>query len=679
MADSKGNVRLVKVETSLGQGVFRLCRLSGTEELGRLYAYTVELESRDQGLKLDKVLGEHMTVTIEMAQPGDPPRYFHGLVSEFAHLGSRGDQAVYQATLRPWLWFLTRTADCRIFQAMSVPKIIEKVFSDHGFSDFEISLRGKYPEWEYCVQYRETDFNFVSRLMEQEGIYYYHKHQKGKHVLVLVDDPTAHAAYPGCKEIPYKLDTPGVLLHGDCISHWTVVQSIQPGRYATTDYNFQKPKAGMAAVDKISRSHGYSSMEVFDYPGEYDEMNEGEGYARIRLQELQVPHETAQGQGNARGVAVGHLFSLTDCPRQDQNREYLVTSASYRLVDTAYESGAGGGDVSYDVSFAVSPSRAHFRSARVTPKPVVQGAQTARVVGPGGEEIYTDKYGRIKVQFHWDREGKGNESSSCWMRVSTAWAGATWGMVHVPRIGHEVIVSFLEGDPDQPLVTGSVYNANMMPPYELPNAGMVSGIKTNTTPGGGGYNELSMDDTKGKELITIHGQFDMATTVEHDRRTNVGNNRTESIGKDETITVGADRTESVGKDEKISIKKNRTESVGESENITIGKDQTLLVDNNRTIDVGKDENVTIGKTQSLTITDARKTSVGQDDALSVGKKLVIDAGDQISITTGSASIVMKKDGTITIKGKNITLDGTGKINVKASGDVVIKGSKVTQN
>jgi type VI secretion system secreted protein VgrG len=342
-------------------------------------------------------------------------------------------------------------------------------------------------------------------------------------------------------------------------------------------------------------------------------------------------------------------------------------------------------------------AKAPFRPARVTPKPIVQGAQTAIVVGKAGDEIYTDEHARVKVQFHWDRQGKNDENSGCWIRVAQTWAGKQWGAIHIPRIGQEVIVDFLEGDPDKPIITGRVYNGANMPPYDLPANKTQSGVKSRSSKEGtpANFNEIRFEDKKGSEQLFIHAEknqdievendethwvgHDRTKTVDNDETTHVKGNRTETVDKDESITIAGTRTESVDKTETITIAKSRTESVGESESVSISKDQQLTVGGSRTRDVTKDETITIGKKQQNSIGDARTTSVAKDDTLDVGKKLTIDAGDQITLQTGSASITMKKDGTIQIKGKDITIEGSGKINVKASSDVVIKGSKIQQN
>jgi type VI secretion system secreted protein VgrG len=377
----------------------------------------------------------------------------------------------------------------------------------------------------------------------------------------------------------------------------------------------------------------------------------------------------------------------------------------FTLPTDNYDGGAAGGDGEFSMSIEAVDAKSPYRPARVTPKPVVQGSQTAVIVGPSGEEIYTDEHARVKVQFHWDRYGKLDENSSCWMRVSQGWAGKTWGMIHIPRIGQEVIVSFLEGDPDQPIITGRVYNGDNMPPYELPANKTQSGIKTRSSKGGAAanFNEIRFEDKKGSEQLFIHAEknqdievendethwvgHDRKKTIDNDELTLVKGNRGETVEKNESITIKGNRTETVEKDESISITKNRAEDVCENENVTIGKNQSLTVEknqtlnvrDNRTADVGKDENITIGKKQDVSVGDARSVTVGKDDSLSVGKKLAITAADQISLTTGSASIIMKKDGTIQIKGKDITIEGSGKIGIKASSDVTIKGSKVNQN
>lgn len=526
--------RGLKLESPLGEDL--VCRsFSGQEKLGRLFDYHLDLLSLNRDIQFKDIVGQKVTVIMELH--GDTERYFNGYVTEFRYVGTSGQFANYQATVKPWLWFLTRTADCRIFQKQKVPDIIKAVFDDNSMTDVDIRLRGSYREWPYCVQYRETDFNFVSRLMEQEGIYYYFEHTKGKHTLVLADGLAAHQPFPDFAEVPYFPPDPNqALREEDHIQHWSVSQSIVPGKYAITDFDFEKPKVDLTAKLAQSREHAYPipDHEIFDYPGEYSEISHGDAYVERKLQELQSQHERVQAGGNARGMAAGCLFTLSNYPRADQNREYLIVSVSHHIeIDPLETSGAGGEDF-YHCQLEVMDSSETYRSERITPKPIVQGPQTAIVVGPSSEEIYCDEYGRVKVQFHWDRYGKKDENSSCWVRVSQVWAGKTWGGIHIPRIGQEVVVSFLEGDPDQPLITGRVYNADNMPPYDLPANKTQSGLKSRSTKKGTGkdFNEFRFEDKKDKEEIYLHAEKDLTTVVENHERRQTYNTRKAVIGSD---------------------------------------------------------------------------------------------------------------------------------------------------
>jgi type VI secretion system secreted protein VgrG len=702
--EAKQANRSIVVTSPLGEDVLLFHSMNVNERLGRLFQFDLDLLSNDPEIKLQDILAQNVTVRYQRSDGEN--RYFNGFVSQFSQAGMHGNLFVYRATLRPWFWFLTRTADCRIFQNKTVPDIIKEVFRDEGFSDFEDSLSGTYREWDYCVQYRETDFNFISRLMEQEGMYYFFKHEDGKHTLVLSDSISAHETVPGYEEVPFYPPEQSERRERDHISDWSLNQIVQPGAYALNDYDFKKPKANLEVKSTVSRDHDQSEFEIYDYPGEYKESGDGDGYVRARIEELQSQHEEVQGAGNVAGLMTGCLFKLVNYPRDDQNREYLITSASYNLGPQEYESDvAKGSDSIFSCSISAIDKQQAFRAPRITPKPSVQGPQTATVVGKDGEEIWTDKYGRVKVQFHWDRYGEENENSSCWVRVSHPWAGKNWGAVAIPRIGQEVIVSFIEGDPDQPIITGRVYNDDNMHPYELPANATQSGVKTRSSKEGtpDNFNEIRFEDKKGEEEVYIHAEKDQNNVVENDETTSVGNDRSETVGNDETISIGNNRTEDVGKNESITIGENRTESVGKNESISIGenrtedvgKNESISIGENRTVDVGKNESISIGDSQTISIAkdqsedigealtlnigDKRTTQVAKDDVLDVGKNLTMVAGDQITLKTGKASIVMKKDGTVTIKGKDIKVDGSGAINIKASKNVVIKGSKILQN
>lgn len=758
--------RTFELTTPLGKDVLLFHGLTASEELGRLGDYQLDVLSEKVDIALDKILGQRVTVKMEL--PNDASRYFTAYVVRFSQAGMHGRYHRYFATLKPWLWFLSRTADCRIFQEQTAPQIIKKIFEDCPLADFKLELTGNYRTREYCVQYRESDFNFVSRLMEEEGIYYYFRHTASSSTLVLADSKAAHSPFAGYKELRFIPPDVTARPEEEYVAGWQLQRAVQSGKYVIDDFDFQKPSVELQTKTLQKRDYTNSEDEVYDYPGGYIVKGDGEHYVQTRLDELQAQFDIAQGSSDARGIATGHLLTLTNHPRKDQNREYLITAATHTLQSNQYESGEAGG-AEYHGSFTVMPSKEIFRPTRSTPHPAVQGPQTAIVVGPSGDEIYTDKYGRVKVQFHWDRLGEKNENSSCWMRVSHPWAGKNWGMIAIPRIGQEVIVDFLEGNPDQPIITGRVYNAEQMPPYDLPANMTQTGIKTRSSKGGSGanFNEIRFEDKKGSEQLFIHAEknqdievendethwvgHDRTKTIDHDETTHVKHDRTETVDNNETITIGVNRTEKVGSNENITIGSNRTETVGSNETITIGSNRTesvgsneaITIGSNRTITVGGSETATValqrthavgvnetiavgaaqeiavGAAQSITVGAAqsvsvganqsvnvganrsidvgsklatnvgadesrkvgggRSTDIGKDDALKIAKNLTIDAGDSITITTGSASITMKKDGTITIKGKDITIEGSGAIDVKASKNITMKGQKILQN
>ncbi|TEH31246.1 type VI secretion system Vgr family protein [Pseudomonas aeruginosa] len=734
--------RLVQVDCPLGPDVLLLQRMEGREELGRLFAYELHLVSENPNLPLEQLLGKPMSLSLEL--PGGSRRFFHGIVARCSQVAGHGQFAGYQATLRPWPWLLTRTSDCRIFQNQSVPEIIKQVFRDLGFSDFEDALTRPYREWEYCVQYRETSFDFISRLMEQEGIYYWFRHEQKRHILVLSDAYGAHRSPGGYASVPYYPPTLGHR-ERDHFYDWHMAREVQSGSLSLNDYDFQRPGARLEVRSNIARSHAAADYPLYDYPGEYVQSQDGEQYARNRIEAIQAQHERVRLRGVVRGIGAGHLFRLSGYPRDDQNREYLVVGAEYRVVQELYETGSGGAGSQFESELDCIDASQSFRLLPQTPVPVVRGPQTAVVVGPKGEEIWTDQYGRVKVHFHWDRHDQSNENSSCWIRVSQAWAGKNWGSMQIPRIGQEVIVSFLEGDPDRPIITGRVYNAEQTVPYELPANATQSGTKSRSSKGGtpANFNEIRMEDKKGAEQLFIHAEknqdievendethwvgHDRTKTIDHDEtvhvkhdrtetadnnetitigvdrtekvgnneKISIGANRTEDVGSNETISIGVDRTEKVGSNEKISIGANRTEdvgndetisiganrseSVGNNETISIGADRSESVGANETIDIGGNQSTSIGKNESRSVGQGRDTSVGKDDSLDVGKSFTLNAGDSITLVTGAASIRMKKDGSIVISGKNITIDGSGAINVKADKNVVVKGRKILQN
>src|SRR5882757_7765403 len=627
--------RRITLHSVLGPDQLLIKDATVREELGRLSMMDLDLLSPDENLALDDLLGRGFS--LELVLDGDKSRFFHGIVAECSQTGRLGRYARYSARVVPWLWLLTRTSDCRIFQQKSVPDIIKAVFREHGTSDFKDSLSGSYSPRDYCVQYMETDFDFVSRLMEEEGIYYFFKHEQDKDTLVLCDSAGAHHATPGCEKVAYYPPSDNVVREEDIINHWLLSHSMQSGKLTHTDFDFIKPRTSLLAQAATAGTYPKSDAEVFAYPGGYLVVGDGTNYAKRRLEALQQQHERVVGSGNVRALAVGGLFTLENYPREDQNREYLVVATVHHFGGTDYESGVSHGMADVTVSFDAVPSKQPYRSPLTTRRARVAGPQTAIVVGPGGEEIYTDKYGRVKVQFHWDRVGKRDENSSCWVRVSQAWAGKNWGSIHIPRIGQEVIVSFLEGDPDRPIITGRVYNAAEMPPYDLPANQTQSGIKSRSSKGGSpaNFNELRFEDKMGSELLTIHAEKDQEISVEHDEAHSVGHDRTKSIVHDETTKVGHDRTETVGNNETITIGVNRTEKVGANETITIGANRTISVGKNESATVALMRTHTVGINEAITVGAAQEIAVGAAQTITVGAMQAITVGAVQSTNVGA--------------------------------------------
>ncbi|TGV14984.1 type VI secretion system tip protein VgrG [Mesorhizobium sp. M8A.F.Ca.ET.173.01.1.1] len=772
------NERATVVQTPVGAEL-TFTHLVGRDEISRCFAYTVGFVSPSSEIDPLKMLGGMVSVEGE----SDPERWFSGLVSEFRLTRIEDRLAYYEAVVRPWLWFLGNVTDCRIFQNMTAVEIVEKIFSKYGTAKFEKRLQGSYPSREYCVQYDESDLDFVQRLLEHEGIFYFFEHDEGKHTLVLCDAMSKLKPAPGYEKIPYNFEGQGSRRDVEYITEWIPGSSVRPGAYAHTDYDFQKPGADLMAKSAQPFSHKEASGENYRQPGAHLDVGRGDTLAGIRREELQAVHQRITAVGTVRGLHSGCTFKLESFPRDDQNQEYLVVSAEYRLFDPGYRTQNEAHSENYKIVLGVAPTALPYRAPRITARPIMRGPQTATVVGPSGEEIFTDKYARVKVQFHWDRLGKKNENSSCFVRVSQTWAGSGWGFIQIPRIGQEVIVDFLEGDPDLPIITGRVYNASQMPPYGLPGNATQSGWKSNSSKGGGGYNELMFEDKAGSELVNFQAQKDHDLLIKHDRTKlvqhdqsdridhdakhsvghnldeDVGNNKTVKVGVDQTTNIGSNDTETVGKNrsltvganETIGIGSNSSETIGSNHSQTVGIVQTVTVGAARidtvgasetrsvggpqentigstrsvtvgaaqshtigasdswnisasqSIEIGADQGIKIGGAQMAEITKTRKTEIGVDDstqvagahelkvgkkslvqiaddsAFNVGKNYTLEAKDSITLKCGSAEIIMKKDGTINIKGKDISIDASGKISGKASGDIQFKGSKIHQN
>ena len=690
--------RQMSIDTPLGKDVLLLAGFQGTEAISRLFSFELDLLSENNTIAFEDIIGKRVLITVQLTKG---KRHFQGMICRFSQAaGQETDGRLrlsrYRATFVPWTWLLTRTSDSRIYQNLSVPEIVEKIFKEKGFTDFSMEVQEQHDKREFCVQYRESDFNFISRLMEDEGIYYYFTHDQNTHTMVIADTPGKHKKLPSSVR-HYRVSN--VPIGEDTISTLEKFQEVQAGKYTLNDFNFEIPGTSLKASVDSQQKLGPGEREMYDFPGGYSAKASGDKLARIRMEEEEVRITTLRGSGNCREFTSGFRFKLTNAYRPDiSDKEYLLTAVEHKAV----QGWEGEGEVDYRNSFTCIPFTVPFRPPLVTAKPFIHGTQTAIVVGKKGDEIYTDKYGRIKVQFHWDREGKKDENASCWMRVGQIWAGQGWGSVWIPRVGHEVIVSFMEGDPDQPLITGSVYDGTNMPPYPLPADMNKSTIKSNSTKGGGGFNELRFDDTKGSEEVYLQGQKDWNILIKNDKSQTIGVDDKLSVGSNQSITIGVNRTEAVGNDESITIGSNKSEtvtinktetigvakeltiggayqvSVGAAMNETVGGIKAEEIGVNKTVAIAKNSSETIGGQMSVSVAKDLTEKVGGQHAEQVtkeyslkAKKITLTADDEVTIKTGSASIIMKKNGDITIKG--------GKININGSGDITMKGSKIIQN
>ncbi len=674
----------------------RVAAFTGVEAVSEPFQFSLELVSTDSGIEFDKVVGQAGLLTVAGADGN--LRHVNGIVSRFEERQQGRRFTTYFAELVPWIVRLGLRAKCRIHQKETVEEIVTKVLEEAGLATdrFRFDLKGKIPKREYCVQYRETDLAFISRLLEEEGIFYYFEHSKEEHVLVLIDDVATTGTIAGAADVPFHVLS-GQAAADEHVFDFRMAQEVRTGAVRHRDFDFATPSKSLEAHEQADIE---DDLEVYDYPGRYanpdnkaKDEDEARRLAKVRLEELRSVRLEGGGESVCRRFVPGYCFSLEGHPRPDDklprfNTEYLLL----RLLHTgsqpqAREEEAGEGGFSYSNSFECVPTETAYRPPRLTPSPRIRGVQTAVVVGPSGEEIYTDEHGRVKVQFHWDRDGKNDENSSCWIRVSQGWAGPGWGAMFIPRIGQEVIVDFEEGDPDRPIITGRVYHGTNKPPYPLPDDKTKSTVKSDSSPGSGGSNEIRFEDKKGSEEVYVHAQKDENIVVENDKSENVGhdetitigNDRTETVTANETLSVGQDRSRTVSKNETVTVTLMRTHTVGVNEAITVGAAQEVTVGAARTLTVGAVQATTIGANHSVDVGASESTTVAKDRSVKVGKNMTLDAGDQIVFKTGKASITMKKDGTIVIAGKDITIKGSGKINVKASKNVVIKGKKILEN
>ncbi|HJS50626.1 MAG TPA: type VI secretion system tip protein TssI/VgrG [Pyrinomonadaceae bacterium] len=666
--------RVLKLTTPLGKDFLLIDSIDGSEAISSLFSYQVKVRHQEDSetspptvVKPEDILGQKVSVEV-VQRDGTTRRHFHGIVSRFSQ-GNRDERwfTSYAMEVVPQLWLLTKSHRSRIFQHLNVKEILEKVLEG---LDLKLQLQRTYQPKNYCVQYRESDFDFASRIMEEEGIYYYFTHTADSHKMIIADKPDSHVDCPSKSSIDFVAENTGESLT-PVVHNWASDYQLQTAKIEFRDYHFQLPDKKLEAPRPSSNTNGNKGTEFYDWPGGYakrfDGIDKGGGDQDAKLQKvfedsaqvaqsavdaLDVRHKTYRGVSDCVSFTAGHKFTIDKLPIKDDNREYVVTSLMFHGEQSPdYTSARNELDRPLQNQFECIHSKfPPFRPQHVTPKPTVYGPETAEVVGPAGEEIFTDKYGRVKVQFHWDREGRKDGDSSCWIRVGTLWAGKQWGVIHIPRIGQEVIVDFIGGDPDQPIIVGSVWNPQTMPPYELPANKTQSGVKSRSSKSGtpDNFNEFRFEDLKGKEEVYLHAEKDFNIVVEHDETRLVMHDRMKTVNNDETSVIKHDRTETVQNDETIEIWKNRTEAVGENETIDVGK--------NRTHNVAGDQTKSVGKNDTLTVTQSKKAEVGDKYELIVTNE-INESSKKIVITAGVELILQGPGGQIKIHAGGVDITG----------------------
>lgn len=635
--------RELSIKTPLGDDALLLRSLIGHESISQLFRFDLDLLSENDSIPFSDIVGQNVTVSIRLAN--DSKRAWNGVISRFSQGAKFSRFTHYRAEMVPWLWFLTRTADCRIFQKKTVPDIVQRTFRDLGFFDYSLRLYGKFGEREYCVQYRETDFNFISRLLEEHGIYYFFEHEEGKHTLVLANPPAAHKPCPQQPSVRYLPS--GSLREDDVIWRCDVDEQVVPGSFAHADYSFLTPQTNL-----FTQLSGPNSFEVYDYPGIFKDLGEGDTVARIRLEEQTACSVVLRGESGCRAFSTGYQFELKDHYRSDLNGDYLLTSVTHSAkISLNYETGAevSNDEVTYTNKFECIPVAVIYRPPRVTPRPRIHGCQTAAVVGPPGEKIFPDDNGRVKVQFHWDREGKHDDNSSCWIRVSQPWAGSGWGGMFIPHVGQEVVITYEEGDPDRPLLTGRLYNTATMPYIPLP-AG-----KTKSVISDHGGNELIMEGDDGKQQIRIGSPkqntfitigaanspegFNLGSAA-HMKRTLGGDEMLNAAGN-QLAEIAGNVTNTTGGSKSAAIAGRRSTAVGGSSTEFVGGSGTSVISGRNSINVGGKRSEVIGGAHSIS-----------------NPKMSINSRSKYSVVAGSK---------LDEKAPAIRVNGTSKIDVKSGG------------
>jgi type VI secretion system secreted protein VgrG len=643
-------------------------KFSGTEQIDELFKFELELITENALIATEDMLGKNVTIGIRH-RDGVTFRYFNGHLSHFSPIRTEGRLAIYSAELVPWVWFLTLSNGCKIYQDKTVPQVIDDTFSRYSYRDYDTSgIREVHKPWENCCQYQESAWDFVARLMEIEGIYYYFKHENGKHTLMLVDNMAALVPCPYQSTFRYEhqLGT-GAYRTEDTIFSSDLRKVVKPNVYQNNDSNFRIYQNPLKDKRKVQRDTGVDrDIDRYFYPANVEWPGEPSDYAMLRIEEQEHDHTVGSGSGNCRAMTPGYRFDLTDHDRTEQNINYLIVKVTHSGQEGTFVAGANSQEAIYTNSFAAHPSSITYRPHLDTDEPQIASLQTATVVGPAGEEIYTDKYGRVRVKFHWDLSpGDDSGASSCWMRVAQQWAGPNFGYIWIPRVGMEVVVQFINGDPDRPLITGCVYN-NLNPvPYPLPANKEWSGIKTRSTKGGSqnNYNEIRLVDSIGNELFRMQAEKDFHLFVKNDR--------TEYILKDRFLDVVGDKHEKIEGDKYVTVQKGLQEEVQKDVKVKVGGDATLSIKGDQTEEAKGDKNITVdgdfaedikGDTSihnegdyDQKVDGDGKLTIDGDLHIKSNGKLVIEASNGFTMKCGDAFIDIS-NGVVSIQGTRILLN-----------------------
>jgi len=726
--------RLVRMKGPLDAKKMVLLRAEVDEGLSQIGKSDIQFISPDHDIKLSDVVGKRMSLEIDDEEGNT--RYWQGYCSHCAYEGKFGGQALYRAEMRTTLWFLTLGNNCRIFQEMTPLEVIKQVLKEAKVTDIKDSTTATYGQRVYIVQYRESDFEFISRLMEEEGIYYFFTHDATKDTLVLADSSSAHKSFEhGAEKLEFHFKEDEYQRDQDHVFEWKSAEAVRTGKVSMTDYDFERPTADLMSVTPMPKgTHSFKDVEYYDYPGHHLTAEDGKTRTKVRAQGFAAEFNRSRAKGNVRWLTAGGTFTLEKHPRKEFNKEYLVVSARHKLsIETdSDKQGQAESTINTDsnasnapagnqkageeaettpaiqTEFIVQLKAEQFRAPKVTPAPRISGLQTAIVTGTAGEEIYTDKHGRIKVQFHWDRKGNKDEKTTCFVRVMQHMSGQGWGAFHIPRIGQEVVVQFEEGNPDRPIVIGMLYNEAKKHPFDFPANMTQSGIKTNSSKGGGGFHELVFEDKKDEEFVRLQSEKDYKETIKNNAEISIGfekmdpgdltekiyhhkttevetgdhtfkvktgkevreiaTTRQLTVGEDETVNIGAKRTENVGSDETITIGANRVE--------TVGADETINIGSNRVLNVGANEDISIAADQTTTIGGGYTLEVAGDIVIRAGGKITLEVGGTTVVIESSALTVESTDIALTASG-SVEATGGGSATLSAGGSVEVKGADAT--